>query len=89
MNKFTVSLLTIGEPTESIMNLLKKQQYVTGVYFEQHPNMELDRILVDMELDDEIDVEEEEIIIEQLEQLFYSQLEIIDAYEYYNDCMEW
>ena len=89
MNKFTVALFTIGEPTDSVMDLLKNQQYVTGVWFEQHPNMELDRILVDMELDDEIDVEDEEKIIERLENLFYSTVEIIDAYEYYNDCVEW
>lgn len=89
MNKFTVQLYTIGEPTEKTMELLKEQEFVTGVYFEQHPNIELDRVLVDMELDENIEVEEEEEIIERIEQLFYNMVEIIDAYEYYSTCMEW
>ena len=81
MVTYTIELLA-NELTEEIRHILMNNEYVTGVYFESHPNKEHSSILVDIELQEEQD---DDILYEQvtedIERIYYSLNEVLDYYD--------
>lgn len=81
MVTYTIELLA-NELTEEIRHILMNNEYVTGVYFESHPNKEHSSILVDIELQEEQD---DDILYEQvtedIERIYYSLDEVMTYYD--------
>ena len=81
MVTYTIELLA-NELTEEIRHILMNNEYVTGIYFESHPNKEHSSILVDIELQEEQD---DDILYEQvtedIERIYYSLNEVLDYYD--------
>lgn len=81
MVTYTIELLA-NELTEEIRHILMNNEYVTGVYFESHPNKEHNSILVDIELQEEQD---DDILYEQvtedIERIYYSLDEVMTYYD--------
>ena len=81
MVTYTIELLG-NELTEEIRYILMNNEYVTGVYFESHPNKEHSSILVDIELqeDDDDDILYEQVT-EDIERTYYSLNEVLEYYD--------
>lgn len=88
---YTLELFTVGTPQTDLLQWIANiTPQIKGVYFESNPNKLHDSILVDIEVDEDlIDTEELEKIIDDIENEYYSRHEIIDCYEYFNECINW
>lgn len=80
MVTYTIELLA-NELTEEIRHILMNNEYVTGVYFESHPNKEHSSILVDIELQEDDDDILYEQVTEDIERIYYSLDEVLDYYD--------
>lgn len=83
---YTLELFTVGTPKDDLLQWIATMPKVKNVYFESNPNKLHDSILVDIEVEDEDDIE---IITDSIEHEYYARHEIIDCYEYFNECMNW
>ena len=80
MITYTIELLG-NELTEEIRHILMNNEYVTGVYFENHPNKEHSSILVDIELQEDDDDILYEQVTEDIERIYYSLDEVMTYYD--------
>lgn len=80
MVTYTIELLA-NELTEEIRHILMNNEYVTGIYFESHPNKEHSSILVDIELQEDDDDILYEQVTEDIERIYYSLDEVLDYYD--------
>lgn len=80
MVTYTIELLA-NELTEEIRHILMNNEYVTGIYFESHPNKEHSSILVDIELQEDDDDILYEQVTEDIERVYYSLDEVMTYYD--------
>ena len=80
MVTYTIELLG-NELTEEIRYILMNNEYVTGIYFESHPNKEHSSILVDIELQEDDDDILYEQVTEDIERIYYSLDEVMTYYD--------
>lgn len=80
MVTYTIELLA-NELTEEIRHILMNNEYVTGIYFESHPNKEHSSILVDIELQEDDDDILYEQVTEDIERIYYSLDEVMTYYD--------
>lgn len=80
MVTYTIELLA-NELTEEIRHILMNNEYVTGIYFESHPNKEHSSILVDIELQEDDDDILYEQVTEDIERVYYSLDEVLTYYD--------
>lgn len=89
MVNYTLELFTLTDLTEMVGELLKDNEHVTSIHFEDNPNKEHSSIMVGVSFTEEQDddVEYIEEVFDNIENAFYSQVEVIDAYEQFTTVM--